>query len=125
MARHLTEIQAKVRLNLGKSVAQFLSYKDEAEYTILKWITIDRGGDEKPYSVNYHEVFDEGSENDLNIHEFSEVDPAELPFGIIDEFDTADEALEFAAESYQASTQKYVTESMINEEYADYLRLRR
>jgi|GEM_PF-2240472 len=123
MARHLLEVQAITRLSLGKSVAQFLGYQHESAYTILRWLTIDIG-DEKAYAVAYHEVFDEGSENECDIGEFSRLDPENLPYGVVDEFDAAEEAMAFAAETYGASAQKYVAESMIDEEYATYLKER-
>jgi hypothetical protein len=47
MARHLSEIQARTRLSLGKSIGQFLSRQDEADYAIIKWLTVNHGGDEK------------------------------------------------------------------------------
>jgi len=122
MARHLSEIQAKTRLNLGKSVAQFLGYWDEPNYTVLKWLTISSG--DEGYAVTHHEVFDEGSEDELGIGEFSRLDPENLPYGVADEFDTVEEALAFATVTYSASVQQYVTESMIDMEYADYLKRR-
>lgn len=123
MARYLLTIQAKTYLDLGKSIAQFLSYQDEADYIILKWLTIDKG-DEKAYSVTYHEVFDEEDEQNFDIGGFLALDPTELPFGVLTEFDTVDEALRFAEQAYGALAHRYVTESMIDEEYAAYLKNR-
>lgn len=118
MARHLSEVQARTRLSLGKSIGQFLSRQDEADYAIIKWLTIDQG-DEKAYSIYYSEVIDEGPENYLDLVELTPADPDDSP--VVEDFDTIEEALAFAATAYGALPHKYVTESMVNDEYADYL----
>ncbi len=119
MTSYLHELEVVARLSAGKSVAQFLSAQKENEYTILKWLTIGEG-EEKPYSVYYHEVFDEGDENNLNLFDFSPLDPENLPFGLITEFATAKEALDFARTEYSALDIKYVPENAINQEYKIY-----
>jgi hypothetical protein len=119
MARHLSEIQARTRLSLGKSIGQFLSRQDEADYAIIKWLTVNHGGDEKAYSIYYCEVIDEGPENSLDLVELTPVDPDESP--VVNEFDTIEEALAFAVATYGALSHKYVTEGLVNDEYADYL----
>jgi hypothetical protein len=119
MARHLSEIQTHTRLSLGKSIGQFLSRQDEDDYAVIKWLTIDQG-DEKAYSIYYSEVIDEGPENYLDLVELTPADPDNSP--VVDEFDTIEEALAFATTAYGALPDKYVAESMVNDEYADYLR---
>jgi hypothetical protein len=52
--------------------------------------------------------------------ELTPVDPDDSP--VVDEFDTIEEALVHATVAYGASPHKYVTEGMVNDEYADYLR---
>lgn len=121
MALYLNELEIIARLSIGKSVAQFLSAQKAEDYTILKWFTIGEG-EEKPYSLYYHEVFDEGDEHNLNLFDFSPLDPEDLPFGLISEFETIEEVLIFAENEYYASPIKYVPENMINEEYAKYLK---
>lgn len=117
MARQLLEVQVKTWLSLGKSIAQFLTAQHEVDYTILKWLTISKGGDEKEYSIYYNEVFAE--EDEFDLVDFVPVDPDDAPHTA--EFDTIEEALEFARASYNASPHKYVSESMISEEYVSYL----
>jgi hypothetical protein len=119
MARHLSQVQARTRLSLGKSIGQFLSRQAEADYAIIKWLTIDQG-DEKAYSIYYSEVIDEGPENYLDLVELTPADPDDFP--VVDEFDTIEAALAFAAAAYGALPDRYVAESMVNDEYADYLR---
>jgi hypothetical protein len=120
MARHLSAIQARTRLSLGKSIGQFLARQDEADYALIKWLSISQNGSEKTYSIYYCEVIDEGPENSLDLVELTPADPDESP--VVDEFGTIEEALAFAAATYGALPHKYVTESMVNDEYADYLR---
>lgn len=102
MARRLLEVQIKTWLSLGKSIAQFLSAQAEADYTILKWLPISKGGDEKEYSIYYNEVFAE--EGGFDLVDFTPVDSDDAPH--ISEFNTIEEALEFAGTAYNASPHK-------------------
>jgi hypothetical protein len=120
MARYLLEIQVRARLSLGKSVGQFLSREDAPDSAVIKWLTIYKGGNEKEYSLYYNEVLEEGPENFLDLVELTPVDPDYSP--IVEEFDSVEEVVAFATNTYGASPHKYVTESMVTDEYADYLR---
>jgi hypothetical protein len=120
MARHLSEAQVKARLSLGKSVGQFLARENAADYAIIEWLTMYKGGDEKEYSLYYSEVIDEGPENFLDLVELAPVESDDSP--VVKEFDSIEEVLAFATKTYGALQHKYVAESMINDEYADYLR---
>jgi hypothetical protein len=122
MTQQLLEVQAKTRLSLGKSIAQFLSRQDEADYAVLKWLTISKGGDYKSYSIYYSEVIEEEEGGLLDIVELTPVDPDDSP--IINEFDAIEEALDFATATYGASRHKYVAESMVSEQYTSYLKER-
>ncbi|ULT23506.1 hypothetical protein KUH03_30695 [Sphingobacterium sp. E70] len=115
MAKYLAADQIRARLRLGKSVEQWLGVVQETDYTILRWLSIDKESDES-YSVAYFESFDEGNEEFLDIYAFSLVDPDE-PFGAIDTFSSITEALEFAEVTYKASPLKYTAAGMIQEEY--------
>jgi hypothetical protein len=120
MARYLSQPELLARLNMGKSIAQFLSRQDEADYALIKWLTINKSGDEKAYASYYNEVIDEGPENILDLVELTPADPDDSP--LIEEFDTIEEALAHAAATYGALPDKYLAESMVGDEYADYLR---
>jgi hypothetical protein len=120
MSQQLLEVQAKTRLSLGKSIAQFLSRQEEADYAILRWLTINKGGEYKSYSIYYTEAIEE--EDSLDMVELTPVDPDDSP--VISEFDTMEEALAFAAATYGASPHNYVAESMISEQYTSYLKER-
>lgn len=120
MIQYLTEDQIRTRLRLEKSVEQWLGDVQEDDYTILKWLSIDKENDES-FSVAYFECFDEGNEDFLDIYEFSLVDPDE-PFGVIHTFPSIVDALEFATFTYKVSSHKYVPAGMIQEEYKDYIK---
>ena len=115
MAKYLADDQIRARLRLGKSVEQWLGVVQETDYTILRWLSIDKESDES-FSVAYFESFDEGNEDFLDIYAFSLVDPDE-PFGVINTFSSIAEALEFAGVTYKASPHKYTAAGMIQEEY--------
>ena len=119
MAEYLMDEQIRARLRLGKSVEQWLGVVQEADYTILRWLSIDKESDES-YSVVYFESFDEGNEDFLDIYAFSLVDPDE-PFGVIHTFSSVADALEFAEATYKASPHKYTAAGMIQEEYRYYI----
>jgi hypothetical protein len=120
MSRYLNEEQLKTNLSLGKAVEQWLGSKEEKDYTILKWLSIERKRNGK-YTVAFIECFDDGSSEFTDIYEFSLLDPDE-PEGIINTFITTDEALNFAESKYNASISKYVSSGMIQEDYKEYLR---
>lgn len=119
MVQYLKDDQIRARLRLGKSVEQWLGVVQEADYTILKWLSIDMESDES-FSVAYFESFDEGNEDFLDIYAFSLADPDE-PSGLIHTFYSIADALEFAAVTYKASPNKYISAGMIQEEYRDYI----
>jgi len=115
MIQYLKDDQIRARLRLGKSVEQWLGVVQETDYTILKWLSIDKESDES-FSVTYFESFDEGNEDFLDIYAFSLVDPDE-PFGVINTFYSIADALEFAEVIYKASPNKYISAGVIQEEY--------
>ncbi len=115
MAEYLADDQTRARLRLGKSLEQWLGVVRETDYTILRWLRIDKESEES-FSVAYFESFDEGNEDFLDIYAFSLVDPDE-PFGVIHTFSSIADALEFAEATYKASPNKYISAGMIQEEY--------
>ncbi len=117
--RYLNEDEIQCRLRLGKSVEQWLGVVQQTDYTILRWLSIDKEGDET-FSVAYFESIDEGNEDFLDIYAFSLVDPEE-PFGVINTFSSITKALEFAEVTYKASPHKYTAAGMIQDEYRDYI----
>jgi hypothetical protein len=120
MLFYLAKSELLARVRLGKEVAQWLAHVEEVDYTIIKWLSIGKTGNQ--YYVLYQESFDEGDEEFGDIVEFSPVDPD------ADEeasFDSAADAIDFAVKQHGASIDKFVAGSMINEEYASYLATKR
>ena len=119
MTFYLSSPELIARLHLGKQVEQWLSYQQEAEYGVIRWLSLYRDK-AHTYVLLYLESIDDGDEHDHNVHEFSTVDPDE--FGVEHHFDSAEEAVAYACACYGASADKFVTASMINEEYAQHQR---
>jgi len=120
MSFYLTEPELLARIRLGEEAAQWLGHVDETDYSIIKWLTVGKTGSH--YYVLYQESFDEGDEEFCDIVEFSLVDP-DADEGA--SFDSAEDAVNFAVEQHGASVDKFVAGSMINEEYARYLKAKR
>jgi len=120
MKTYLKEEQLKSNLSLGSPIEQWLSHYKEEDYTVIRWLRIDKEKDQN-YTLTYFECLDEGNENALDIYEFSMLNP-DAPFGVLSQFDNIEDALSFSENSYGASIEKYVSAGMIQEEYHDYLR---
>jgi hypothetical protein len=120
MKSYLTEEQLKSNLSLGYAVEQWLSHYRKEDYTIIRWLRIDKERDQN-YTVAYFECFDEGNDDFLDIYGFSLLNPDE-PYGVLTQFNNSGDALAFSATAYEASNGKYISSGMIQEEYRDYLR---
>lgn len=116
---YLQNEQLKTNLSLGRTVEQWLGYKQEDGYVVLRWISIEKESSDE-YSLAYMESFDEGNEDFLDIYSFSTLDPDE-PLGIVNTFSTIDEVISFSLDEYGAKIDKYVSTGMIQEEYRIYL----
>lgn len=116
---YLLNEQLRTNLSLGRTIEQWLGYKQEDDYILLRWISIEKESNAN-YSVAYIESFDEGSEDFVDIYEFSTLDPDEA-LGIVTTFSTADEAINFSLKEYAAKMDRFVSAGMIQEEYRTYL----
>jgi len=117
---YLQEEQLKTSIALGKSVEQWLGTQIQADFTIIKWLRIDKEADNS-YTVSYFECFDDGSEDFYDVYEFSSLDP-DQPFGLISSFSSVEDAIIYSTEHYGASSAKFIIGGMIQEEYAAYLK---
>ena len=115
MVIYLSPLELTARLRLGKEVQQWLGHFEEADCTVLKWLAIFK--DKQQYSVSYVESFDEGDEEWTDVTEFSRLDPDEV---IEHSFASAEEAVEFAAQTYLASRERFVPGGMLHAEYLAY-----
>lgn len=119
--RHLTHSQIQSALSRGRHVEQLLSPTAINGVTALRWIDLHLSNDQ--FAIVLYEVFDDGSEDYLDIYSFAPVNPDDDPTP--HSFDSLDDALTFAESSYAASRDRYVNQAVIQDEYADYLRNRR
>ncbi|GAB2864386.1 hypothetical protein [Hymenobacter ruber] len=119
MALHLSLQELIARVHLGKQVEQWLSHYNEADYTVIRWISVAK--EEGKFGVTYFESFDEGDEEFHDVHEFSVIDPEDEQYGTTHLFDSVEAAVAFAIENYGASAEKFVASGMIVEEYRAYL----
>src|ERR1700760_1809714 len=98
--KYLMKEQLKSNLSLGKLVQQWLPPKYFDTYTVIRVVDVEKN-DELLYDVRYWEHFDAGNENFTDVVFFSFVNPDDP--AVINTFDTIDEALSFAANTYNAS----------------------
>jgi hypothetical protein len=120
MNRYLTQEQLSSNLNMGKPIEQWLPHLKKEDYTIIKWLRIDRERD-NTFIVAYFEAFDEGNETFFDVYEFSTLDP-DKPYGQLSAFKNAIDAISFCIQNYGAKENKFVNNGMIQEEYAEYLK---
>lgn len=118
MNNYLTKEQLRAKLSLGKAVEQWLGHYESDGETILKWVRIY--SEKEEYNVLYIECYDQGSVDNLDISDFTVVDPDE-PYGLLDTFYTLDEAVDFSLNKYGAVIDRFVNDGMIEEEYLNYL----
>lgn len=116
MALYLSRLELQARLHLGKGAEQLLGHTDVGDYTAIRWLYLAQE-DRRRYSVTYMESFDEGDEDWQQVPEFSLLDPdAEESMA----FDSVEEAVVYAVQTYGASPDRFVPGGMLAEEYARY-----
>src|SRR5687768_5931183 len=113
----LTEHHIGAALSAGRHVEQFLPPRNEVGETVIRWL--DLSCDDDSYILSLHEVFDNGSPDYLDVYSFDLVTPDEGP--VRHSFPSLKDALEFAASTYAAPKNNYVSQGLIQDEYAAYL----
>ena len=123
MTRHLIEPHLRSALDRGKSVEQFLGGSVWEGEPVVRWIEIRQDSDE--FVLSFYQVYDEGSEEWLDLYEFQPAmeDPDEDC--VEHTFATLDAALAFASAQYGVDPARFVNEGVIQDEYRDYLLRRR
>ena len=113
MSRYLTPYFLEQSLKRGKSVAQFLGLSNHEGEKIVRFLLIDQ--DEQGFLLSLYESYDEGSEEFCDVAAFTtrHDEPVEQHFS------TLDAALEFAASEYQADSERWISESVLGDEYRD------
>lgn len=116
MALYLSRLELQARLHIGKGAEQWLGHTDAGDYTAIQWLYLAQE-DRCRYSVTYMESFDEGDEDWHQVPEFSLLDPdAEESKA----FDSVEEVVAYAVQTYGASPDRFVPGGMLAEEYARY-----
>jgi hypothetical protein len=117
--RYLTVDFALGALRRGSGIQQLLGTDCVAGRVTLRWLTAwrDRDGG---YALTIHHVFDEASQQFLDVAEFSPVNEDEdIGEGRdLGTFSTPEEVLH-AAQAYGAVTTQWVNEGVIDDEYGD------
>ncbi|MBJ6108343.1 hypothetical protein JAO73_04930 [Hymenobacter sp. BT523] len=116
MALYLSRLELKARVHAGKEVEQWLGHADEGEYTVIKWLYI-APAEGHQYSVTYLESFDEGDAEWQLVPEFSLLDPDADESAV---FDSVEEAVAYAVQTYGALPDRFIPGGMLAEEYARY-----
>jgi hypothetical protein len=113
----LTEHHIGAELSARRRVEQFLPPRSEGGVTILRWL--DLSCEDDSYILSLHEVFDDGSPDYVDVYSFEQVAPDEAPAR--HSFPSLSQALEFAASTFAAPKNNYVSQGLIQDEYAAYL----
>jgi hypothetical protein len=119
MSLYLSRLEVLARVHQGKEVEQWLSYTQQADYSVIRWLSLHP---ERPqaYGLTYFESFDEGEDGNSDVREFSVLDPENDPYGTTHHFASVDEAVAFAVEHYGASADKFVAGGMLTVEYTQH-----
>lgn len=113
MPRHLTFSQIESALKRQKSVECFLGSTVEGQ---ISWLSLTPNSG--CYEVWRFDAFDDGTDDYLDVYSFEMVEPDFLdPLRV---FDEVPEALAYAEEHHSADTDRWVNESVVQDEYADH-----
>jgi hypothetical protein len=115
MSTYLHRAELEARVLLGKEIEQWLSYVQETEYSYIRWLSISKDGNQ--FAVTYFESVDEGDEDFNDVYEFSALNSDEDSDGSLNEFNSVEDAVAFAVETYGASADKFLAGGMIQDEY--------
>lgn len=120
MGRYLTESDARLALRQGRTIEQWLGHRIDHDSRFLQWLSIsaERSG---KYLVTILDVWDEGTEDFMDIVEFAALD-TDQPYGRSEEFASAEEALVHATSVLNASPTAFVNSGMIEDEYRDFIK---
>lgn len=118
MTRYLITPFIESAVHRGASVMQFLGGFLAGDEPALRYVELRPGED--GVEVWVHEVFDAGSETYADVGGFGAVDEDADEPAVVAE--TIAEALAIAHERFGAVPDRWVNESMIDDEYLDYRR---
>jgi len=114
MPRYLTLSQIESALNREKSVEQFLG---SSEGECIAWLEMRPSTE--GVELWHYEVFDDGDENAADLYSFAPTGEGwpEMP---VSHHETFADALRAAQQNHGASNERWVNQSVIQDEYLDY-----
>jgi hypothetical protein len=113
MITYLSPEQLQMQLQARRTVEQWLGVREQAGQRVLKWLDIESTRSGK-YAVRVCEVFDDGSDDFVDVYDFSSLD-SDKP-DVVETFDDAAAALSFA-ETQGASPGRFVPSGKIQDVY--------
>jgi len=118
--RYLTKEEIRTRLNLGKTVEQWLQpeFDKVEEMAILTWLEIDKEKSGE-FVLRICKVYDEGDGDILDFYDFSSVDPDE--FYEEKSFESLDDVYDYISEEIDVLPDKFLNQGMCQDEYSNYL----
>lgn len=114
--RYLSELQIQAALDRSLSVEQLLLPAIICDAQVLRWIDLRMST--SGLTLTLYEVFDDGSDECLDVYSFEQVSPDEAP--VCHRFSELKTALSFAELKYSAYCGRYVNAGVIQDEYQDY-----
>lgn len=116
---YLAPDELALALRTNKAIEQLVGHQDEKGYRVLEWLrleTVDRGR----VAVSKFTVFDDGSDDFLDIYEFEPVNPDSV-FDEPAEFESTDDAIAFATSELKADPSQFVRGGDIQLVYSNFL----
>ncbi|PWS31577.1 hypothetical protein [Pedobacter paludis] len=109
--KYLLESQISSNFGPGKSIEQYVDRIEQADYSILRWVAIERTKD--IYTLVIHEVFDERNEVQ-SIYDFTYLEPDDMHGKRIANFESLKDAFEMAEKEFGTTPDKYLTCGFLN-----------
>jgi hypothetical protein len=121
--RHLQGMHLEHAIRHGKTVEQFLGGFDHEGEPAIRYLSIRFHGGE--FSLHLHELFDQGTEDYIDLYSFDYLDLPEdrfEPHPI--KFNSMEDALRYAHSEFGAVPERWVNQGVVQDEYADFKRNR-
>jgi hypothetical protein len=119
--RYLTISEAKSALARGKQIEQFLGSFYDGQDRAIRHAVIRPEGDR--IIANVYECYEPTRADFFNVGEFQNVDPDENTEDFI--FGSFEEAVSFLEYRNGLSSERFVNQGLVEEEYKDFRRVRR
>ena len=121
--RYLQGMHLDYAISAGKTVEQFLGAFERDGDQAIRYLTIRKQGER--FWLHNHEVYDEGSEDYLDLYAFEYLEMPEDRFEPFPtEFNTMEDALRYASAEFGADSRRWVNKGVVQDEYSDFIRSR-